>query len=122
VGGIFLARFLSSIFRSAWSSLRGLAARKWLTADAIVTSNSERLDFFDASVVEIAYSYRVHGELYTGLHEEPCFLNESEYRLRFPVGRTFVVRVKLGEPEVSVLRDDDQADGILQRLQRIGQQ
>jgi hypothetical protein len=60
--------------------------------------------------VEIAYSFRFKGELYTGLHEEPFLLGDSvaDYVERFAEGRSAVVRVKPGNPEVSVLCEDDQ--------------
>jgi hypothetical protein len=75
---------------------------------------------YGGTKVEIVYSYRYQGELYTGMHTEPCFGSDSEnMQNRFPHGRTFIVRVKPDEPEVSVLRDDDQADGLAQRLARI---
>jgi hypothetical protein len=32
---------------------------------------------------------------------------------RFPTGGDVIVRVKPGEPEMSIVRDDDQAIGIL---------
>jgi hypothetical protein len=74
---------------------------------------------YGGTSVEIVYSYRFQGELYTGLHEELCFLTDSEYLEQFAKGRAFMVRIKPDEPEVSVVLDDDQADGIRQRLERI---
>jgi hypothetical protein len=113
---MFMARLLAGIVRSAWASLRGLGSGKWPKTDAVVTSNSERQDILDGTVVEIAYSDRAGGELYTGFHAAPGLLNEAEYRPRFRVGRTFVARVKPEEPQLSLLRDDDQVDGVAQRL------
>jgi len=87
-----------------------------VTADPTVSSG------YGGRSVEIVYSYRVDGELYTGLHDEPCLLSESEYMERFTKGSTFVVRVKPDAPEVSVVRDEDQADGVRQRLERIDEE
>jgi hypothetical protein len=118
VGG--LVRLLFYLFRSIGTWLASYGARKWATADAIVTEDPVRVAGFPDSTVEIVYSYRVGGELYAGLHEEPAFMGSgSEYMERFPKGRNFVVRVKPGEPEVSVVRDDDQGDGIRKRLEPI---
>jgi hypothetical protein len=60
--------------------------------------------------VEIVYAFRVNGELYTGLHEEPFLLTKSltEYVERFREGTLIVVRVKPNNPEVSVVCDKDQ--------------
>jgi hypothetical protein len=60
--------------------------------------------------VEVVYSYRLNGELYPGIHEEPFLLADSlaEYLERFGAGRSLVVRVKANAPEVSVVREGDQ--------------
>jgi hypothetical protein len=60
--------------------------------------------------VEIVYAYRFEGELYTGIHEEPFLLADSltDYVERFAEGRSVVVRVKPGNPEVSVVCEGDQ--------------
>jgi hypothetical protein len=108
------------LFRSAWNWLSTYGSSEWPLAEAVVTDNPLRVQGFGRSTVEIPYSYRVQGELYTGLYEEPGFGGSgSEYMERFPKGKSFVVRVKPGEPEVSVVRDDDQADGTRKRLERI---
>jgi len=102
--------------RNAW---RAGGSGKWPTVEAIVTADPIKSSGYGGTSVEIVYSYRFKGELYTGLHEEPCFLSESDYMERFCEGRTFVVRVKPDEPEISVVRGDDQADGIRQQLERM---
>lgn len=108
------------IFRAAWNWLSASGSGEWPLAQATVTDNPVRVNGFGGNKVEIVYSYRVEGELYTGLHEEPGFMgSDTEYMERFAKGRTFVVRVKPGKPEVSMVRDDDQGDGIRKRLERI---
>jgi len=120
MGGQALIRFLAYLFKSIWTWSASFGVGKWATADAVVTGDPVRVEGFFGATVEIVYSYRVEGELYTGLHEELAFMgSDSEYMERFTKGRTFVVRVKPGEPEVSVVRDDDQGDGIKKRLERI---
>jgi hypothetical protein len=74
-----------------------------------VTADPERVRGFWGSVVEIAYSYRVQSELYTGLHGEPVIAaSRIEYIKRFPKGRHIVVRVNPDDPELSVVREGDQ--------------
>ncbi len=102
---LYLGRFLNS-------GIRALSSRKWPRIEATVTNDPEMRDGILIRTIEFAYSCRVGGELYKGLHEEPCFLSEPEYAGRFANGRLFVVRVKPGEPAVSVVRDRDQSDCI----------
>lgn len=119
MGSLALMRLLGSTFRSIRNGLSGIGSGAWPTVEALVTADPARRDGIGGSVVEIVYSYRVEGELYTGIHEEPVFLEDTEYQERFIKGRHFVVRVKPGEPEVSIVVDKDQTDGIEQRLTRI---
>ena len=105
-----LIRLVAFLVRSLWIWFLQIKTGKWTQAEAVVSDHPTRLDGFALSSVEFPYSYRVDGELYTGLHEEPCFLSEAEYMERFRKGRTFVVRVKPGQPELSVVREKDQSD------------
>jgi hypothetical protein len=73
MGGLALVHFLTHIFRSAWTWLKASGSGKWPSAEATVTADPMLLNRFGSSAVEIVYSYRVGGELYTGLHEEPVF-------------------------------------------------
>ncbi len=70
---------------------------------------------YGGPVAEITYAYTHEGEYYSGIHREPFILRGSaeEYVARFRAGGDVIVRVKPVEPEVSIVRDDDQAVGIL---------
>jgi hypothetical protein len=114
--GLGLVRLVVYLCRSTWTGLKALGSGRWPRAEATVTSDPTLIEGFGGAKVEITYSYRFEDELYTGLHEEPCFLSESEYMERFMKGRNFIVRVKPREPEVSLVRDADQADGIRKTL------
>ena len=83
---------------------------------AAVTSSSCDATY-RCAVAEVTYVYNYGGEPFTGLHREPCILSGSaeEYVARFPTGGNVVVRVKPGETDVSIVRDDDQTVGILVR-------
>ena len=119
MGGIVLIGFLIYLFKCARNSVRGIGSSRWPSAEAIVTADPLRADH----AIEIPYSYRFKGELYTGLQEEPIFGgSEYEHIKRFPVGRSFTVRVRPDQPEISVFRDDDQSDGVMQSLQRIDEE
>jgi hypothetical protein len=120
VGGLVIDIFLGYFFRAISNWWRALGTKKWPSVEAIVTAHPIESSGYGGTKVEVVYSYRVQDELYTGMHTEPCFGSASEYMQRFPRGRRVAVRVKPGEPDVSVILDDDQEDGILKRLERIG--
>jgi hypothetical protein len=91
-----------------WPKVAG--SGQWPLANATVTAPPRSSEGLGCPTVEIVYSYRVKGELYTGLHEEP-FLSTgalTTYVERFGEGRHIVIRVKLGNPEVSVVCERDQ--------------
>jgi len=120
MGGFALIHFLTYLFTSAWAWLKAFGSGEWPSADATVTADPTRLNRFGCDAVEIVYSYRFDGELYTGLQEEPVFGgSDAQYVEHFPKERSLVVRVKPDEPEVSVVRDEDQSDSIRKRLERI---
>jgi hypothetical protein len=115
-----LFRLVVYFFRAARAWLNALRSEKWPTAEAIVTENPAGFAEFDGTTVDVPYTYRFEGELYTGLHEEPSFGGVGvKFMRRFAKGRRFLVRVNPAEPEVSIMRDRDQADDIQERLQQI---
>jgi hypothetical protein len=119
----YLAWLALLLIAAVIQSMRPFGVKKWPTAEAAATGGAVRPNFLGHYKAEIAYSYRFNGNLYTGLHRERVFTRwDTELLRRFPTGRTFVVRVKPGKPEVSVMRDDDQADSVGQMLDRIDEQ
>src|SRR3974390_625422 len=103
MGGLIrLAIYFLQVSQVWFSAIR---SAKWPRAEAIVTAEPTRFTAFARWTVEVPYTYRVQGELYTGLHQEPSLGGvSSAFLQRFAKGRHFVVRVKPGEPEVSVVR------------------
>ena len=90
--------------------------------EAIVTADPAGFRAFARYSVEVPYTYRFQGELYTGLHEEPALGGlGSEFMERFAKGRRFLVRVNPAEPEVWIPRDRDQAEDIHKHLKQIGE-
>ena len=90
--------------------LRVCGSGKWLLANATVSAPPLGSHGLGCPAVEIVYSYRFKGELYTGIHQEPFLSTDSltDYVERFGEGRSVVVRVRPGNPEVSVVCEDDQ--------------
>jgi hypothetical protein len=103
-----LIRLIVAFLRTLSIWLKGIGSGNWPLVEAIVTDDAVRVHEIFTDSIEFPYSYRVGGELYTGLHEEPCFVSDPRYMARFPKGRKLVVRVKPGAPESSIVRDKDQ--------------
>lgn len=109
--GFFADLYLGYVFKvlTRWAKFRG--SRRWNKSDAIVTAMpSSASAALGCPTLEIPYNYRVNGELYTGLHEEPFLLADSlkQYAARFREGSKLTIRVKLENPEISTVLEDDQ--------------
>ncbi len=91
-----------------WLKVRGTS--RWPFANATITAPPVSSSGFGCPSVEIVYSYRIEGELYTGIHEKPFLSTDAvkDYVERFGVGRSIIVRVKPSSPEVSVVCEGDQ--------------
>jgi hypothetical protein len=113
-----LMRLVVYFFQALRSWISAIRSGKWPAAEAIVTADpSSRYAASTGFTVEVPYTYRFQGELYTGLHEEPSIgVAVPKFMQRFAKGRRFLVRVNPAEPEVSIMRNRDQADGIRMRL------
>ena len=109
-----LMRLVVYFFQALRSWISAIRSEKWPAAEAIVTADpSSRFAASTGFTVEVPYTYRFEGELYTGLHEEPSIgVVVSKFMQRFAKGRRFLVRVNPAAPEVSIMRDRDQAPGI----------
>ncbi len=97
-------------FKSAIRWVCTSKGSKWPLVEATITAPPLSLSGAGGLAVELVYSYRFNGELYTGLHEEVFLLKSSgaDYITRFGEGRSIVVRVNTVQPEDSVVREDDQ--------------
>ncbi|HET9305752.1 MAG TPA: hypothetical protein VFO46_06980 [Candidatus Sulfotelmatobacter sp.] len=106
----YIVRALLLSFKTIVHWMKSAGASKWSCAEGTVTAQPT-ISRLPGLTVEVVYSYRFKGELYTGFHEEPFFLADSvtEYIDRFSSERKFVVRVKPNEPEISLVREEDQA-------------
>jgi hypothetical protein len=109
---------IAYVFNASAHWLRARGSDRWLFANATVTAPPVSSSGFGCPSVEIVYSYRFKGELYTGIHEEPFLLADSvtDYVERFGEGRSLVVRVKPDSPKVSVVREGDQGALVGERL------
>jgi hypothetical protein len=106
----YLLDCLIFILKSIVRGLKAMGCGRWPAVSAAVTATPRISSTLSGGEVEIVYAYRITGELYTGIHEEPFLLPNSaqEYAARFPSGGSLVVRVDPRNPEKSVVRDADQ--------------
>src|SRR3981189_3520566 len=104
----YLIRILIQMTRARGSS-------RWPLERAKVTGSNCDAAVYGGPVAEVTYTYAQAGEYFSGTHREPFILRDSaeEYAARFPAGGDVIIRVQPGEPEVSIVREDDQAVGIL---------
>lgn len=108
MGWLAIDIFLGYLVRAFSNWWKTLGSKRWPLVEAVVTAHPIKSDGFGGTKVDVVYSYRFQDERYTGMHTEPCVGSESEYMQRFPRRRSVRVRVKPGEPDVSVLLDDNQ--------------
>lgn len=105
-----LIQFVVFLMKSVVHSWRAAGSGKWSCTEATVTAEPAVSRLLGCPTAEVVYFYRVKGELFTGFHEESFLLAEAlaVYVARFSNGQKFVVRFKPDEPNISVVRQQDQ--------------
>ena len=105
MGGWFVDIFAEYLFRVVTRFIKTRGRGSWPTAKATVTSSGCPGTAYGCPVGEVYYTYRVDGELYTGSHEKPFILHNSgeNYARHFAPGTDFIVRLKPGQPSVSIV-------------------
>jgi hypothetical protein len=102
---------LITLFRIVARTLRARRSKAWREITATVAgATCQSSSYMPRPVAEIVYTYRVDGGFYGGVDEKPFFFESSakHYAEQFARGDSLVVRVKPGEPEVSIVPDEDQ--------------
>ncbi len=110
MGGWFVDIFVEYLFRVMTRILKRRGSSAWPVAKATVTSSACPKAMYGCDVAEVCYTYRVDGELYTGINEKPFISPSSgeDYVSRFAPGTEFCVRVKPQDLAVSIVREGDQ--------------
>jgi hypothetical protein len=110
MGGWFVDVFVAYLFKAATRCLRLSGSAEWPTVNATVTASECPPKVLGCSSAEVAYSYVLGGQSYTGLHEKPFISPNSaqEYVRRFTPGTSIIARVKPDMPATTVVRDADQ--------------
>jgi hypothetical protein len=83
---------------------------KWPITTATVFFTDESAANSSYPTATVAYSYEFDGNSFEGGTDKPFISRASakQYLGRFPKGSSLKIRVKPGEPEISVFRDGDQ--------------
>lgn len=109
MGGWFLDVLAVYLFKVVVFWFRSRGSVSWPSVTATVTAA-----YYNPSgglgcdTAEIAYSYRLGDESYTGMYERPFLAGSAkDYVARFSVGNKLTVHVKPGNPDMSVVRDED---------------
>jgi hypothetical protein len=97
--------FVEFLVRVVMRMVRVFSSRSWPPLTGEVTASNYQEAGYGCDVAEICYKYRVDGELYTGVYVNPFIssMRGKEYVARLPVGTELVLRIKPGEPSISVM-------------------
>ena len=112
---ILVAGVLLAIRGLAWSQVKSLLARGWMTSQGTVEFGSVqqiRVRYFSYYLARIDYSYSVNGEYFSG-YLERTFLRESsaDKFVATMKGQMIFVRSHPTRPERSALLKQDQPGG-----------
>jgi hypothetical protein len=94
---------LLKVFTRWW---RARQSESWPRATATIVAK-RKVTTADSAII---YTYYANGGFYSGTDEKPFFLGRSatKYANQFSKGSNLTVRVKPGDPKVSIIRDLDQ--------------
>jgi hypothetical protein len=113
--GWYLDVLVGYLIRIMIRMMKARGSSTWPVEKGTVTGSSCDAAAYGGPVAEITYTYTHKGEYFSGMNREPFILLSSadEYVARFRAGGDVIVRVNAGEPEASIVREDDQTLGIL---------
>jgi hypothetical protein len=109
MSGLFLVPLITYFAVFVWRVITERGSGKWPVSGAMVLGDPF-LDEGTLSKVVMVYSYLAAGQLHYGSYDTPFLSSSSadEFARRFVKGGTVRVRVKPGDPERSIIREEDQ--------------
>jgi hypothetical protein len=116
MGGLVLDIFIVYLFRVLIRAWRRLGTSEWELRKATVASVSCPPIAWGCPIVEVVYLYKIDEMTYSGSANIPFIWRSSanEYARKHPQESILEVRVKPGDPEISVMRAEDQARAVAQ--------
>src|SRR5678810_161256 len=104
-----LDNIIGYLIRALIRLIRARGTERWPIETAVITSSGS--DFaLGGSVAHTGYKYTYQGKLFTGGYEKPFVLHDSakRYAAGLPTGTRIIVRIKPGQPHISIVLDRDQ--------------
>jgi len=100
MGGLVIDIYVEFLYRFVVGLLKRRGSNNWPEEKAEVTSSDCPRAGYGCDVAE-------NGELYTGIHEKGFIFHSSgrNYASEFPPGREITIRVKPGNPSVTIMRE-----------------
>jgi hypothetical protein len=81
-----------------------LRSNSWPTVTGEITSSFFVDAHYGCDIAELHYKYRAQGELCSGCYKRPCLgFRGKEYVADMSKGTKVIVRVKPGQPSVSIM-------------------
>lgn len=104
MAGWFLDIFVEYLFRVSLRAAKLLRSRTWPFAKGTVLSADCPRASYGCTVATVYYEYIVEGKKYSATYEKPFIWHDSgaEYAGQFAKGLELKVRLKPGDPSVSV--------------------
>ena len=104
MGGWFVDIFVGYFIRIIIRSIRVLRARTWPGFKASVMSSNYTQHAYGGDIAEVFYKYYVDGLSYADVHKKAFILPSSakRYAEAFAPGNDVAIRVKPGDPAVSI--------------------
>lgn len=116
MGGLVLDIFVVYLLRVLVRTWKRRGTFGWTLQQASIESISCPLTTWGCPIAEVVCLYKIGDETYSGSDDIPFIWRSSaeDYVRRHPEGSTLLVRVKPGDPEISVLRTGDQVRAVAQ--------
>ena len=108
--GWYLDIVVGYLIRLVIRLVRTRGSDAWLTEKAKVSASSCPSAPYGGPRAEVGYTYVHEGSYFSGMYRRGFILRSSaeDYAALFPADSDVVIRLKPGEPETSIIRDDDQ--------------
>ena len=110
MSGLILDIFVVYLFKVFVRAWRRRGTSEWELRKANIASISCPTTGWGCPVVEVVYVYKINDIPYSGSTDIPFIWRTSaeEYARRHPLASVLEVRVKPDDPEISVVRGEDQ--------------
>lgn len=107
--GLFIDIYVEYLIRVIIRLVRRWNAKSWTVVTAEITAASYRAGGIGCAVADIGYRYEIDDQVHIGTNSVPFIFSSSarEYVEHCSPNSQIVIRVKLGSPALSVVREDD---------------